>query len=269
MYRLSFAALISIFLLASCERPDAETVVITGSSTIAPLVADAADRYMADHPGVRIEVQSGGSSRGVADAISGIADIGMVSRALKEDEPAKLTAHTIAADGVCVIVHQDNPVQHLEKDQLIGIYTKKITNWQEVGGKDAAIVVANKAEGRSTLEIFLHFLNLDSSEVKADVVVGENLHVIKSVVGNPNAIGYVSIGTATADEESGTPIKRVLTGGVEPTMDSVRDGTFPITRPLNVVTDAQTSPAAQAFLDYLMSTAIHDLVEKHFFVPVR
>lgn len=243
--------------------------MVTGSSTIAPVVTDAAERYMAEHPDIRIEVQSGGSSRGVADAISGVADLGMVSRALKEDEPAKLTAHQLAADGVCVIVHKDNPVAALEKQQLIDIYTKRITNWKDLGGNDATIVVANKAEGRSTLEVFLHFLGLDNADVKADVVVGENLHVIKSVVGNPNTIGYVSIGTASAEEKAGTPIKLIITGGVVPTMESVRDGSFPITRPLNIVTDGSTSPVAQAFLDHLMSTGIHDIIEKHFFVPVR
>ena len=243
--------------------------MVTGSSTIAPLVADAAKLYEASHPGVRIEVQSGGSSRGISDATSGVAELGMVSRALKDGEETKLTAHTIAMDGVCVVIHRDNPVKQLDKQQLIDVYTKKITNWKDVGGKDAAIVVANKAEGRSTLEIFLHYLGLDNADVKADVVVGENLHVIHSVVSNPNTVGYVSIGTASAEEKAGTPIKLVVTGNIVPTMESVKDGSFPITRPLNVVTNAETSPAARAFLDYLMSTEINGIIEKHFFVPIR
>ncbi len=241
----------------------------TGSSTIAPVVADAAQRYEEANPGVRVEVQTGGSSRGIADATNGVADLGMVSRVLKDEEKETLTAHLLAADGVCVVLHKDNPVSQLDKQQLIDIYTKKITNWKEVGGNDATIVVANKAEGRSTLEIFVHYLGLDNADVKADVVVGENLHVINSVVSNPNTVGYVSIGTATAEEKAGTPIKLVVTDGVVPTMDAVRDGSFPITRPLNLVTDAETSPAATAFLDYLKSAEINDIIEKHFFVPVN
>jgi len=262
--------LLAAVCLSSCEKGEkSESVIVTGSSTIAPLVADAAKQYEASHPGVRIEVQSGGSSRGISDATSGFADLGMVSRSLKDVEKTKLTAHTIAMDGVCVIVHRDNPVQRLDKQQLIDLYTKKITNWKDVGGNDATIIVANKAEGRSTLEVFLHYLGLDTADVKADVVVGENLHVIHSVVSNPNTIGYVSIGTASAEEKAGTPIQLVVTGNVVPTMESVKDGSFPITRPLNVVTDAETSPAARAFLDYLMSTEINDIIEKHFFVPIR
>lgn len=267
----NLAGLLAIILSTGCGQPDAgvETVTLTGSSTIAPLVADAAKRYEDAHPGVRIEVQSGGSSRGVADAGSGVADLGMVSRALAPEEEKTLKAHRIAADGVCVILHRDNPVAELSKAQLIDIYTKKATNWSAFGGKDAPIVVANKAEGRSTLEVFLHFLGLDPADVKADVVAGENLHVINSVVSNPNTIGYVSIGTAASEAGNGTPIKLVVTDGVAPSMKSVADGTFPITRPLNVVEDAQTSGAAAAFLQFLTSPDIHDLVEKHFFVPVH
>ncbi len=262
-------ALFSVAFTACGKMESSQTVMATGSSTIAPVVADAAKRYEESHPGVRIEVQSGGSSRGISDATTSVADLGMVSRVLKEAEKEKLTAHLLAADGVCVVVHKDNPVKHLDKQQLINIYTKKITNWKDVGGNEATIVVANKAEGRSTLEIFVAYLDLDNADVKADVVVGENLHVINSVVSNPNTVGYVSIGTATAEAGAGTPIKLVVTDGIVPTMASVRDGSFPITRPLNIVTDVETSPAAKAFLDYLTSPDINDLIEKHFFVPVR
>lgn len=267
---LTLPLLLASLGFSSCEKgKKSESVIVTGSSTVAPLVADAAKQYEASHPGVRIEVQSGGSSRGISDATSGVADLGMISRSLKDEEKTELTAHTLAMDGVCVIVHRDNPVQRLDKQQLIDLYTKKITNWKDVGGKDATVIVANKAEGRSTLEVFVQYLGLDTADVKADVVVGENLHVIHSVVSNPNTIGYVSIGTASAEEKAGTPIQLVVNDGKTPTMESVRDGSFPITRPLNVVTDGETSPAARAFLDYLMSTEIHGLIEKHFFVPIR
>lgn len=257
-------------IFASCGKKKTDTVVVlTGASTIAPLICDVAKRYEAANPGVRIEVQTGGTSRGIADTLSGTADLGMASRALSPDETIKLTAHRIAADGVCVVVHKDNPVTDLGKEQLIAIYTKKITNWKDLGGADATIVVANKAEGRSTLEVFLHYLGLDNADVKADVVVGENLHVINSVVANPKTIGYVSIGSAASEAKGGTPIKLLSTGGVAATTENVANGTFPIGRPLNIVEDGQTSPAAKAFLDHLKSSAINDIIKKHFFVPVN
>jgi len=213
-------------------------------------------------------VQTGGSSRGISDAISGVAHLGMASRALKDEEADTLTAHRIAVDGVCVVVHRDNPVANLDQAQLLGIYTKRITNWSEVGGHDAPIVVASKAEGRATLEVFLAYLGLDSADVEADLVVGENLHVINSIVSNPNTIGYVSIGTATAEAGSGSAVKPVAADGVAATMETVRDGAFPVTRPLLVVAGTRTSPAAQAFLAYLMSPEIHDIVESHYYVPI-
>lgn len=263
---LAFAAL----AFSACGKKEAgDVVVLTGASTIAPIVVDVAKRYEEAHPGVRIEVQTGGTSRGIADTLSGVADLGMASRVLTDEEAKTLTAHRIAADGVCVVLHKDNPVNDLSKQQLIDIYTKKVTNWSAFGGPDATIVVANKADGRSTLEVFLGFVGLDKADVKADVVVGENLHVINSVVSNPNTIGYVSIGTAATEAQGGTPIKLIATDGVAATTENVANDTFSITRPLTIIEDAETAPAAKAFLDHLKSAEINDIIEKHFFVPVN
>ena len=147
-------------------------LVVTGASTLAPLIAEIGKRFENLHPKVRIDVQSGGSSRGVADARQGLADIGMVSRAMK-DEEKDLHAFPIARDGVGIILHKGNPVQVLADEHVVAIYTGKITNWKEVGGKDAPITVVNKAEGRSTLEVFLHYFKLKNTDVKAQVVIGD------------------------------------------------------------------------------------------------
>ncbi|MEZ5326921.1 MAG: phosphate ABC transporter substrate-binding protein [Verrucomicrobiales bacterium] len=260
---------IPVLLLTACGGPkkEAQSITLTGSSTVAPLVADAAKRYEAANPGVRIDVQTGGSSRGIADVQSGLADLGMASRALKEEESA-LTEHRIAMDGVCLIVHRDNPVANLSKAQAIAIYTGKIDNWSALGGADSEIVVANKAEGRATLEVFLEYTGLDSADVKADVVVGENQQAIKTVAGNAAAIGYVSIGAAASEAAAGTPIRLVASDGVEATTAAVADGSFPITRPLQIITSGTIPPAAQAFLDYLKSGQVDDLVESHLYVPL-
>lgn len=265
----SLLALLAAGVLSACgDSPEApQTILLTGSSTVAPLAADAAKRYESSHPGVRVDVQTGGSSRGIADAQSGLADMGMASRALKPEESA-LAEHKIAMDGVCLIVHRDNPLANLTKQQAIDIYTGKIENWSALGGADSEIVVANKAEGRATLEVFLGYTGLDSADIKADVVVGENQQAIKTVAGNPAAIGYVSIGAAASEAGAGTPIKLVASDGVEATAAAVADGTFPITRPLQIITSGKISPAAQGFLDFLKSAAIDDLVQSHLYVPV-
>lgn len=129
-------------------------IVLTGSSTIAPLASELARRFESLHPGIRIDVQTGGSSRGIADAKRGVADIGMVSRELRANE-SSLHPHPIARDGIAIIIHRDNPITKLDPDQIKSIYRGTLSNWSQVGGRDAPITVVNKADGRSTLELFL------------------------------------------------------------------------------------------------------------------
>lgn len=242
-------------------------LVLTGSSTIAPLALEIGKRFEAMNPGVRVDVQSGGSSRGVSDAMNGLADIGLVSRALKPDEAKTLTAHTIAMDGVGVIVHSSNPMKQLSDDQIRAIYTGQVRNWHEVGGANRPITVVNKAEGRSTLELFLHYTGLKNSDVRAQAVIGDNQQGIKTVAGNPGAISYVSIGTAEFEVRNGTPIKLLPMAGVAATTETVRSGRFPLSRPLNLATRGTPSPLAQRFIDFAQSAAVNDLIEAQYFVP--
>ncbi|MFN3150174.1 extracellular solute-binding protein [Bremerella sp.] len=240
---------------------------LTGSSTVAPLVTEIAKRFEQLHPGVRIDVQTGGSGKGIADARLGTADIGMASRALKADE-ADLVPHRIAADGVGLIVHADNPVDELTQEQILSIYTGKIGNWKEVGGDDRQITVVHKAEGRATLEVFLQHFAIENLAVKADVIVGENQHAIKTVSTTQGAVGYVSIGTAEADIEAGIPIRLLPLDGVAASTANVASGTFPMSRPLNLVTSSAPSPLAKRFIEYCQSPEVHDLVKSQYFVPV-
>ncbi len=243
-------------------------LVLTGSSTVAPLAGEIAKRFEQRHPGVRVDVQAGGSSRGIADVRRGAADIGMTSRALKPQE-TDLAAHTIARDGVGMILHRDNPAQSLTDEQVIAIYTGRFTNWSQVGGVVAPITVVSKADGRATLDVFLKHFGLASAEVKPSVVVGDNQQGIRTVAGDVNAIGYVSIGTADHEIGRGVPIRLLPTDGVDPTAANVRDGLFAMSRPLNLVTHGERSPLAEAFIDYAGSSAVNDLVEAQSFVPVQ
>lgn len=254
--------------LFSCSGKKSEDIIVlTGSSTVAPLVADAAVRFERFHPGRRVEVQTGGSSRGIADALSGRATFGMISRELKPDEAA-LTAHCIAIDGIGVIVHRDNPVAAFTREDLIDIYTGKISNWKTLAGKDTPITVANKAEGRATLEVFLEYTGLDSADIVASIVVGENQQAIKTVVADPNAIAYVSIGAAAGEAAAGTPVKLASCDGVEPTHENVATGRYPIMRPLQLVTRGEIPASAREFLGFLSAPANRDLIEAHLYVPI-
>jgi len=251
----------------STPSTETQTLVITGSSTVAPLAAEIAQRYETLHPNVRIDVQTGGSSRGMADARQGLAEIGMVSRALKETEQ-DLQAHLIARDGICLIVHSDNPVTELSRDHLIQIYRGDIKYWKAVGGEDAEIVVVHKAEGRSTLELFLKHFDVSNTDIQPDIVIGDNQQGIKTVLGNRHAIGYVSIGAAEYEVEQGRPLKLLPLGGIEASTAHIADGTFPLSRELNLVTADKPQGLAADFIRFAQSEAVHDLIEGLYFVPI-
>lgn len=243
-------------------------LTLTGSSTVAPLAAELAKRFEHLHPEVRIDVQTGGSGKGIADTRAGIADIGMASRPLKDSE-SDLTAHQIAADGVCLIVHASNAVSTLTDEQVIAIYTDEVNNWSDIGGSEVPITVVHKAEGRATLEVFLKYFGIENPNVEADVIVGDNEHAVKTVAGAEGSIGYVSIGTAEADLKAGVPIKLLPVAGVAATTATVASGEFPMSRPLNFVTGDTPSPLAIAFIEFCQSQEVHDLVVAQYFVPVQ
>lgn len=257
------------FVLLKTKPADTkiEKLVLTGSSTIAPLAAEIGKRFESLHDPVRVDVQTGGSSRGISDARAGLADIGMASRALKEDEK-DLRSFTVALDGISIILNKANPVEALAKQQIIDIYTGKIVNWKEVGGNDAPITVVNKAEGRSTLELFLHYFGLKNTEVKPQVVIGDNQQGIKTVASNPGAIGYVSVGTAEYEAGQGAPIKLLPLEGIAASVENVRNRSFPLSRPLNLVTRAEPAGLAKTFIEFARSPQVDDLIEAQYFVPV-
>lgn len=279
--RLPWAAMLACagaLLLAAlgaggCRAGDASDdalsgrLVITGSSTIAPLAGEIANAFEAKHPGTRVDVQSGGSSQGMSDVRRGTANIGMVSRALTADE-SDLTPHTIAMDGVTIIVNKSNPVDVLDRETVVGIFTGRIQRWDDAGGPPEAITVVNKADGRSTLDLFLAHFDLPPGDIAADVVIGDNQQGILTIAGDPNAIGYVSIGTALSEAERGVAIKALSLDGVQPTLAAVRDGAFPLSRPLNLVTAESSNGLARAFLDFAASPEVHALVEGQYFVPL-
>jgi len=254
------------FLQSQPSEPKIEKLVLTGSSTIAPLAAEIGKRFESLHRDVRVDVQTGGSSRGISDARAKLAHIGMVSRALKDDEK-DLQGFTVALDGIAVILNKANPVAALDKQQIIAIYTGKVVNWKDVGGNDAPITVVNKAEGRSTLELFLHYFGLKNTDVKPQVIIGDNQQGIKTVLGNPDAIGYVSVGTAEYEAGQGAAIKLLPLDGIAASMENVRNRSFPLARPLNLVTHSEPAGRVKDFIEFAESPQVHDLIEAQYFVP--
>lgn len=262
----AFAAVILIILTTGCDSRTDHRLTITGSSTIAPVMADLAAAFEAHHPRWRIDIQSGGSSRGIRDARQGLADAGMVSRALDSSE-TDLIAHTFAYDGIAIVVNAGNAVASLESGEIRQIYRGQLQNWAALGGPDLPIMVINKAEGRATLEVFLDYFGLDGRRIKADLIAGENQQVIQTVARNRAAIGYVSIGTAEYETENGTPIKLLPLDGKAATTANVAAGKYPMTRVLNVVTSGPPDEQLAAFMRFWHSPEAANIIRSHYFVP--
>ena len=185
----------------------------------------------------------------VIGAQEGRCDIGLSSRALKDDEKsAGLVGTTIALDGIAIIVHPDNPVSDLSVQQIADIYTGKITNWKDLGGEDAEIVLIGREAGSGTRDGFESITGTKDTCVLAQELTSTGA-VIDAVKGNPNAIGYASLSAVEGQEG----VKALTVGGVACTEETVLDGSYEIQRPFVMVTaeGTQLSPAAQAFLDFV------------------
>ena len=266
--RTSSLLLVALILGGCRSGEQPRRLIITGSSTVAPLAAEIGRRFEAQQPGVRVDVQTGGSSRGIADARKGLAQVGMASRALEPSE-ADLVPATIARDGIGLIVHARNHVQTISDEQVVAIYRGELTDWSELDAEPGPITVVHKAEGRSTLELFLEHFGLRNDEVKPHVIIGDNQQGLKTVAGNPRAIGYVSVGAAEVEITQGAPLRLLPLGGVPATSANVRTGRFPLSRPLNLVTLGPPTGLAAEFIRFALSDGVRDLVEKQYFVTPR
>ena len=243
-----------------------EKIRLAGSSTMAPLVEALGKRFRALHPGVIIEVEMGGSSRGIHDVREGSCNIGMVARSLNDNE-RDLIGFPIARDGVCLIVHKDNPVKSLSSEQVVGIYTGQITNWNEAGGNDAPITAINRAEGQAVRELFTQFFKIKSEDFKVSGSAAENQEGIRAVVEDPNAIVYMSIGEADIRVGQGVPVKSLAMHGTAATSHNVRNGRFPIQRPLMLVTRTLPSGIMDKFINFALSPSATEIISQCRFVP--
>jgi phosphate transport system substrate-binding protein len=243
---------------------------ITGSSTLSPLVLEWAEAFMHRHPGSRIDVESGGSARGISDVLAKRASLGMVSRSRRPEDGA-LVFHEIARDGVAVIVQSQNPLTTLSRHTLQQIYSGAINDWNQVPGSklQGPIGLIHKADGRSTLEVFLEFTGLDASQIVPALVVGDNQHAIRSLESWPLGIAYVSAGEALASAARGSNIRVVALDEVAPDQESIASGHYSFVRGLSLVHAPDPDPATVAFLAFIQTTAPQASLRGVGFVPTR
>jgi len=270
----------------------AEEITTAGSSTIFPIVNDAAIAFKKEHPDIAITVGGGGSSHGVKSVGNNEVNIGQASRNIKDEEMKNfpsLVPFKIGLDGIAIIVNADNPLNSITKKQVQDIYTGKILNWKDIGGKDSPITLISKEEGRSTLELFLEYFNLEAKEVKREEqttmvhkikgeaefskieasLIGPNKDAIAKTITKPEAIAYVSIGTAQEISRKGAKIKLLDLDGVKASIENVGNETYPLRRPLHIITNGEPQGAIKEFVDFILGKQGQEIVKKHEFITIN
>ena len=247
---LVLAAILMLAALAGCSKDTAGGTVSTdGSTSMEKVIGALGEAFEQNNEGVSFTYNPTGSGSGITAVSEGRCDIGLASRALSDDEEASgLTGTVLALDGIAIIVNPENPVSDLSLETVAKIYRGEITNWKEVGGNDAEIVLIGREAGSGTRDGFESVTDTeDACRYRQELTSTGD--VIATVSQNPNAIGYASL-SAVKDT-----VKALSVGGVAPSEDTVKDGSYVIQRPFVLVTkDGVTlSPAAQAFFDYATS----------------
>ena len=249
------------------ETPAAETVTGTvntnGSTSMESVVGSLAEAFMAQNGGITVNYSPTGSGTGIQAIIDGTCDIGLSSRALKDEEKEQGAVENIVAlDVVALVVNPENSVTDLSVEQIAQIFTGEITNWSELGGADGEIAVIGREAGSGTRGAFEEIVGVEDACAYRNELTSTG-DVIANVASNPNAIGYASL--SAVDET----VKAVMVDGVAPSEETVQDGTYAIQRPFVMVTKegGELSPAAQAFLDYAMSADVAQIIKDAGAVP--
>ena len=253
------------------------TIKVAGSSTVLPIVTLAAEAFMHRHPEIRITVNAGGSGVGVQGVGTGRIDIGMTSRVMSPEEMRRyrqtgLTVHVVGRDAVACVVSSeiyDSGVRVLTREQIRDIYLGRIINWKQVGGPDRPIVVIDKERHRGTRHVFMQFVFNDPAARTpgSRLVTGSNNEEQAKIAQSNAAIGMLSLGWINRDVV-GLDI-RVEDRVIRPTLNNVRNGSFPISRNLNLITTGEPRGAVKTFIEFLLSTEGQSIVERMGYIPVR
>ena len=235
------------------------TVSTDGSTSMEKVINSLGESFMAMNKDVKFTYNPTGSGSGIQAVSEGRCDIGLSSRALKDDEKASGLVETVVAlDGIAIVVNPENPVSDLDIDTIAKIYTGEITNWKDVGGNDAEIVLIGREAGSGTRDGFESITDTkDACQYRQELTSTGD--VINTVSQNPDAIGYASLSAV----EGKDTVKAVTVGGVACTEATVLDGSYAIQRPFVLVTKDGTalSPAAQAFFDFATSKDAASLIQ--------
>ena len=249
---------------ASAAAELSGNVATGGSTSMKNVIAALTEGFAEVQPGVTVSYDPTGSGAGITGATDKTLDIGLSSRALKDDEKASVDGTTIALDGIAIVVNKDSAVEDLTVEQLKQMFTGEITNWKDVGGADGEIVLIGREAGSGTRDGFESIVDVKDSCKYAQELTATGA-VISAVEANPLAIGYASLSAV------GDTVKMVTVGGVECSEETVKDGSYEVQRPFVFVTNKSValSEQAQAFVDFATSADAADLIRTAGAVPVN
>lgn len=265
MKRILSAFTVMIILCATLAGCGSGGGVSTdGSTSMSKVIGTLSEAYEIE-TGVSVTYNATGSGSGIQAVEEGRCNIGLSSRSLKDEEKAKgLTATVLAYDGIAVIVNNENPVEDLDSESITKIFKGEITNWKEVGGDDTEIVLIGREAGSGTRDGFETATDTkDECNYRQELTSSGD--VITTVSNNPNAMGYASLASV---KES---VKTLSVGGVAPTEETVKNGSYVIQRPFVLVTksDTQLSQDAQSFFDYITSEKANEYISAAGAVPAN
>lgn len=258
-------AAMSISVLTGCGSSEPQSVATDGSTSMEKVIGALGEAFMEENNDINFTYNPTGSGTGITAVSEGRCDIGLSSRALKDEEKELGLEETVLAiDGIAVIVNPENSVEDLELDTIAKIYKGEITNWSELGGNDAEIVLIGREAGSGTRDGFESITDTeDACQYRQELTSTGD--VITTVANNPDAIGYASVASVKDS------VKMLTVDGVEPTEDTILDGTYSIQRPFVLVTkaDEELSDAAQKFFDFALSDAAKELITAAGAVPAN
>ncbi len=246
-------AAILLSLAMAAPAAAAEEVVITGSTTVLPVVQRAGEAFMAANPGITLAISGGGSGNGIKALNEGLCQIAMSSRDIKDSEVKEGQSKgvnpvrtSVAVDALVPVVNPENPVKNLTAAQLKDIYAGRITNWKDLGGNDEKIVVISRDTSSGTFETWMELI-MDKEKVAPSALLqASNGAVAQAVAKNKRAIGYIGFGYLNPN------LKKLDVNGVEATAQTALSKTWPISRELYVFTNGQPEGGAKKFIDYLL-----------------
>ena len=264
---VTLITIVSLMLTAmtGCGKTVSGSVSTDGSTSMEKVIGALGEAFEENNSGVTVTYNPTGSGSGATAVAEGRCDIGLSSRNLKDEEKAQgLTETILALDGIAIIVNPDNPVNDLDLETIGRIYRGEITNWKDIGGNDLEIVLIGREAGSGTRDGFESIT--DTEDVcKYRQELTSTGDVITTVAGNPAAIGYASL--ASVKET----VKALSVGGIMPTEETVKDGSYVVQRPFVLVTRSNTelSEAAQKFFDYITSSEANEIISSAGAVPVN